>query len=233
MSTSADDRLLRLASVVEAANAPDPLREICRAATVVLGVSGTGLMLMNGGPPSPLAWSNGVSSRLEELQQTLGEGPCVDAHRCGRPVCEPELARPQSVRWAIFAAAALDAGVESLFSFPLRVGGVRLGALTVHRTVTGGLSHQQYADALAVASIVTATILATQAEAPPGALSRDLESLVVYNAALHQAAGMVSVQLGIGVGEALVRLRAHAYSSERPLAAIAADVVARRLRLDG
>jgi hypothetical protein len=41
---------------------------------------------------------------------------------------------------------------------------------------------------------------------------------------------MISVQLGVSIQEALLRLRAHAYGSERPLGEIAEDVVARRLR---
>jgi hypothetical protein len=47
---------------------------------------------------------------------------------------------------------------------------------------------------------------------------------------VHQATGMISVQLGVSIQEALLRLRAHAYGSERPLGEIAEDVVARRLR---
>jgi hypothetical protein len=49
-------------------------------------------------------------------------------------------------------------------------------------------------------------------------------------AEVHQAAGMISVQLGMGVEEALTRLRAHAYAEDRRLADVARDVVARRLR---
>lgn len=225
-------RARRLSAVVRAADAADPMREICRTAAAILGVSGVSLMLTDGGPPSPLAWSDPLSGRLEDLQQTLGEGPCVDAYAQGRPVSEPALAHPRRARWAAFTAAAVEAGAAAVFAFPLRMGGVRLGALTAHRTVAGALSDEQHADALSVASVATATILTGQSEAPPGALSRDLDPLVGYNAALHQAAGMVSVQLGIGVGEALVCLRALAYSSARPLADVAADVVARRLSLD-
>ena len=48
---------------------------------------------------------------------------------------------------------------------------------------------------------------------------------------VHNAAGMVSVQQGISVTEALIRLRAHAFSSDRLLADVADDVIARSLRL--
>ena len=118
-----------------------------------------------------------------------------------------------------------------MFSFPLHVGGVRLGALTLHGDRPGPLSDDQHADALAMAWVVANTILAHQADAPPGALARELAALSDANAEVHQACGMVSVQLDIGLGEASVRLRAHAYAEDRPLAEVAREVVARRLRL--
>lgn len=232
VSTDPAARQRRLSAVLQAAGAADPLNGICRTALEVLGASGSSMMLMNGGPPAPLAWSDPISSRLEELQQTLGEGPCVDAHQSGRPVSEPSLSHPRTPRWTAFTAAALDMGVAALFSFPLRMGGVRLGALTVHRAVAGGLSDAQHADALAVATVATATILASQSEAPPGALARDLEPFMAYSAVLRQAAGMVSVQLGTRVGEALVCIRAFAFATDRPLDEVASDIVARRVRLD-
>ena len=49
---------------------------------------------------------------------------------------------------------------------------------------------------------------------------------------VHQASGMVAAQLEIGVGEALVRLRAYAFANDRSLSEVAEDVVARRLRLE-
>jgi hypothetical protein len=41
---------------------------------------------------------------------------------------------------------------------------------------------------------------------------------------------MVSVQLGVDVEEAFVRLRAYAYAEDRRLTDVARDVVGRRLR---
>lgn len=41
---------------------------------------------------------------------------------------------------------------------------------------------------------------------------------------------MVAVQLGVGVGEALVRLRAYAFGNNRLLDEVADEVVGRQLR---
>jgi hypothetical protein len=49
---------------------------------------------------------------------------------------------------------------------------------------------------------------------------------------VHQATGMVAVQLEVGVGQALIRLRAHAFGNDRPLTQVASAVVGRSLRFD-
>lgn len=232
LSDDDHSRVGRLAAVVEAARRPEPARAMCRAAITALAVSGTSLMVMHDGVLSPLGWSNDVAQRLGALQQALGEGPSLDAYRTGHAVSEPLLAAPRLVRWVAFTPAALVEGAAALFAFPLRLGGVRLGALTLHQTRPGELSPRQYGDAQAVAELAVTAILGTQAGLPKGGLSPDMEELVTYSAPVHQASGMVSVQLGISVGEAGVRLRAHAFAADRPLAEVAADIVARRLRLD-
>src|ERR1700761_5753690 len=52
------------------------------------------------------------------------------------------------------------------------------------------------------------------------------------HAQVYQATGMVSVQRGVGLEQALALLRAYAFTHERALGEVAAAVVERRLRLD-
>jgi hypothetical protein len=218
--------------VTAAAGGGDTAGALCRASVEVMVVAGASTMLMSEGLPTSLCASDVIAARLEELQHTIGEGPCIDAHERGRAVSETDLAAYAGGRGGGFVSGALDAGAAAVFSYPLRVGGARLGALTLYQREAGDLSADQRADARTLASVITNAILAIQARAAPGALSSELEVLLSERAELHQAAGMVSVQLGLDVREALVRLRAHAYASERPLIQVAAEVVAGRLRLD-
>ncbi len=51
-------------------------------------------------------------------------------------------------------------------------------------------------------------------------------------AEIDQATGMLTEQLGTGIAEAFVRLRAYAYAQDRQLGDVARDIVTRRLRLD-
>jgi hypothetical protein len=118
-----------------------------------------------------------------------------------------------------------------VFGFPLRVGTVRLGALNLYRDCPGPLSDDQHADALVVADVAARWVLEAQAGASSGAVAAELEIGADFHFVVHNAAGMVSVQLGVSVTEALIRLRAFAFSGDRLLADVAEDVVARRLRL--
>ena len=224
-------RLERIAETIGAINGADPARDLCRVCVQTLDVSGASLMVVTDGLASVLSSSNALAERLEGLQLTLGEGPSVDAHATGRPVAEPNLRHPRQPRWIAFAIDAERAGAGAVFSFPLRMGGIRLGALTLHQTGVGDLSDQQHIDAIGISGLATSAILVLQAEMWTAGLSPQLETLAANNAVLHQASGMASVQLGVGVGEALARLRAHAFAEDRSLAEVSDDIVAHRLTL--
>lgn len=206
------------------------LCEVCRDAT---GVTGAGIMLMSGELPlGSVCTANGVSDMLEDLQYTLGEGPCVDAYHLGHPVLEPDLADPATPRWFGFTGPAVDAGVRAIFGFPLGVGSVRMGALNLYSDRPGPLTDEQHADALVMADVAAEAVLAMQARESTGALASELEHHGNFQYVVHQAAGMVSAQLDVTVAQALVRLRAHAFGNQRLLPDIAADVVSRRLRFE-
>ena len=220
-------RILRELSAV-AEDEVDP--KLCSACACLLRLPGAAIVVVTeGAHRAVLCSSEPIAAVLEELQTTLGEGPGIDAHRHGVPVVEPDLARSRRTQWVAFAGAARDAGAAAVFSFPLRVGAVRLGTLTFSSGRPGALSGDQYADARTVADVVTHIVLALQAQAPPGMLARALATAADGGVEVHQATGALSVRLGVTVGEAMVRLRALAYAEGRPLAHVARDVLAHRL----
>jgi hypothetical protein len=206
-------------------------KRLCEVCEDVTAMSGAGIMLMSDDVSvGSLCTTNAVSDLIEQLQYDLGEGPSVDAYSHDRPVLEPDLAEPDVVRWHAFTGPALDAGVRAVFGFPLHVGAVRLGALNLYCDRPGGLADEQQANALVVADIAAQTVLLLQAEAPPGELATELQAGADFQYVVHQAAGMVAAQLDISVGQALIRLRAHAFGNDRQLTEVARDVVARTLR---
>ena len=226
------DRLRRILAELSDGNGPWPAARLCEAFPRIAGVEGAGVMLMSGDVPrGSLCTSDDVSQLIEELQYTLGEGPCVDAYQQDTVVAEPDLADPENVRWFAFTPPALQAGARAVFGFPLRVGTVRLGALNLYRDRPGPLGAEQHADALVLADVTARWVLETQAGAPDGAVAEALETEADFHFAVHNAAGIVSVQEDISVTEALIRLRAFAYSNDRLLDDVAQDIIAHRLRL--
>lgn len=228
------DRLVRILRLLSAAGGSEPrAAQLCEVSARALAVSGAGVMLMSGDTrQGSLCSSNPVSARIEDLQYTLGEGPCMDAYFNDRPVLESNLAAPAVARWPGFTAPALKAGARAVFGFPLRVGRVHLGALNLYCDRPGSLSDDQHADALVMAGVVARTVLSIQAKAATDELPRELVDGSDFHFVVHQAAGMTAAQLDVSVTEALIRLRAHAFARDLTLSDVARDVVGRRLRLD-
>ena len=126
----------------------------------------------------------------------------------------------------------MAAGTRAVFGFPLQVGAARLGAMNLYRDRPGKLSDDQHADALVMADVAAQAVLAMQANAPFDIVATELEAGANFHLVEHQASGKVATQLGISVGETLVRLRAHAFSHDLALNEVAEAVVARQLRID-
>jgi hypothetical protein len=223
--------LAAMASVDGAA--PTVIDRVCAAAVGLLSLSGAGISLMADGQ---LRGSAGVSEPgvavVQELQLELGEGPGVDVWASGAPVLEPDLAQDGATRWPTFAPAAQDAGVRAVFAFPLQTGVIRIGVLMLYRHRPGPLADDERALGLVVADVATQIVLAVQAGAPPDTVHALLAGEPAHWAEVHQATGMVSVQLGVSMDEAFVRLRAHAFADGRSLRDVARDVVSRRLTLE-
>jgi hypothetical protein len=228
----AGERLLRILDRLSSPDGgEDSTARLCEVAAEVTQMTGAGLMLMTGEVPrGSLCSSNPVSATIEDLQFTLGEGPCIDAYQLDQPVLEADLADPDTPRWLAFAPAALQAGARAVFGFPVQVGVARLGALNLYRDHSGPLTHDQHADSLVMADVAARAVIAMQSEAPLGSIAAEFESGGGLRFVVHQASGMVSVQLGVSVTEALIRIRAYAFSNDVLLEDLAKDIVARRKR---
>ncbi len=206
-------------------------RSVCQVAAVELGVSEAWVNLAHGGSGTePVCASGLLAHRLEELQVTVGEGPCVDALARGAAVLIGELATAAAQRrWPLFAPLAVDSGARAIFALPMQLGAIQIGVLGLYRDQSGGLTAQQLADALVLAELGTRVLLDEQAglsvNGDPGGGPEP-----VVRASVHQATGMISVQLGIGLDAAFSRLRARAFVEGQPLDELAADVVSRLVR---
>ncbi len=178
------------------------------------------------------ASSNPTATALDEAQWVAGEGPTVMALQTGVPILLADSHRPPGTeRWPIFCANAAEHGVAAVISYPLHVGAARMGALTGYRKRPGALSPAAYGDGILLAMIAAEVILKQEAGSTPDDIMNDLLPGLVNHAALQQAAGIVSEQLGVPVVDAMVRIRSHAYANNQPLVEVATSIVNREIIL--
>ncbi|HEY5023649.1 MAG TPA: GAF and ANTAR domain-containing protein [Acidimicrobiales bacterium] len=206
------------------------LTTVCRSATESLRMSGASVVLMGDDTFPSVAAAYGISVAVQDLEFTLGEGPASDAYAEGKPVLVDDLSFVTS-RWPQFTRVLADTGIRSMYALPLQVGAIKLGVLVLYRDHPGVLEGDDLSAALLVADLVTNQVLDMQLDAVSESLAWGLE-VDDYRAVVHQATGMISAQLECGIGEALVRLRGHAFGAERPIEKVASDVVTGDLRFD-
>jgi hypothetical protein len=218
---------------------PVSAADVCLAAVAAVEVTGAWLIAARGAEAGHLMRvTDKTSELLAELQVTLGEGPGPDAAVSGGPVLASDLDETEAVRrWPAFAPAARQAGAAAIFAFPLQLGAIRTGVMSLYRVRPGPLSAFQLGDALVFADTATMLLLGAQGQSPHGAGLAETgpggqpADLTRHRAEIDQATGMLTEQLGVGIAEAFIRLRAYAYAHDRGLSDLARDIVARRLRL--
>lgn len=204
-------------------------RQICGTAASFLGGDGAGLNLVNEqGIPGAIWASNDFARSIEDLQFALGEGPTLDALRRRAPALVSDLAQ-EPARWPIFGPEALALGVSAIFSFPLQLGTIRLGALDLFDKNPRVLSNDTLADALVLADVLTQDFIDLQAG---GELRFPMVNRPGQPSRVHQATGMVSAQIDSDLASSLARIRAYAFANELTIFEVAEQVLARSLRFE-
>ncbi|MFD7298105.1 GAF and ANTAR domain-containing protein [Streptomyces sp. NPDC059897] len=166
------------------------------------------------------ASSDEPSRAAQDLEYVLGEGPARDAvrGRCAVVASGAVL----TDRWPGYGPAAEGLGIGHVVSVPLQSADSCIGALSAFDTRVDAMSATAVAQ---VADSLTRNVF-LGTDAVPG-----LFGGIDYRAEVHQAAGMVAVQLGCRIPDALELVKVRAFVDGRPLGDIAQDIVQGRLRL--
>jgi len=179
-----------------------------------------------------LSATDSLALRIDELQFDLGEGPCWDAVSAAAPVIVEDVVRNAHDRWPAFSDAIAQEPVASLMAFPINFGPLPLGAVDVYATTLVSLTVPQIRRMTGLMTILGRRVLehalhdSTRAdnnlEPDPGdRFSRR---------AIHQATGAVLAQLNVTPEDAHLLIQGHAFATHRTMAAVADDVLGRRLR---
>ena len=229
------------------------IARICQACVRTLQMTGAAVSVMTrAGHQGTVHATDAVAAMLDDLHFGLGEGPAVAAFRGRQPVFVDDLAsRPRAARWPAFTPAALELGVRSIAAFPLLIGAAELGVLVAHGDEPADFELQQRTGGSRLADAASLALLDLMGEAKtygvdgnsgdghsPDSHSPDGHSgdgdgdgAAFFRVEVYQAAGMVTVQLGVTIDEAMVRLRAYAYAHDMSVLAVSRAVVRRELVL--
>lgn len=204
---------------------------ICRACVGSMPIDGAALSLIDHNfHPERVASSDRATERVEEVQVTVGEGPVFQAFALGAPVLIAEMDSGISERWPAFAEAIALTEMSAVFVFPLQIGAIRLGALSLYRRTPGSLAPDDLSEALRVADVVSMLFLGSGGDLAEDFAEQWLDESS-WTGEVHQATGMLIAQLGVDAEEAFVRLRAFAFARNVPLSEVARAVVSHQLRL--
>jgi len=210
---------------------------LCNACVTLLGVDGAAISIISQGVTWGTFGSSGaLSKRLDEMQFTFGEGPCLEAVRQGRPVLVPDVGDPGDVRWPALSEAMLRSGVKAVFAWPVTIAASHVGALDLFRNSVGMVTDDAMSGASWAAELAALPLLdlMTDSDGDDAHETEDgwarLESLDRLE--VYRATGMVMVQLDVGPAEALVRLRAHAFAHDLTASEVAWSILDRRLVMD-
>jgi len=211
---------------------------LCEACVMLFDIDAAAISLIFAGSNSGTLGSSGTAARAyDELQFTFGEGPCLDSVSTRAPVLVADLAKPSNGRWPAYGPAMLDYRVRGIFAIPVVLAGEYVGALDLFRIEPGELHRDELAGAVVAAELASAPLLDVMDSDLHAAVNDPKSNAwadfnVLSRTEVSQATGMLIAQLEIEPAEALVRLRAHAYATERSVTDVAREILNRQLRLE-
>lgn len=219
------------------------LGAICDAAARLTGADGAAVAVLTGDVRELVHATDALAQQIDELQFTLGEGPCLDAYGNNRDqlwatVEDEEFTR----RWPLFTAELSELGVAAVFALPVPGERRPMGVLELYRCTAGALTELELASAQTCAEEIRRKLevnwedhllrsggaeAAVESAAANGGAFDDQDRFT--RSQVHVAAGMVAVQLKVSTQDGMTRLRAYAFAQNRSVVAVAADVMNRRL----
>jgi GAF domain-containing protein len=205
----------------------DTLHEIIQAAIPLLRADGVGLMLAD--RRGELRWvtaTNQSEQAFEQAERDLGEGPCIDAYSGSRVIWTPDLRADP--RWPRLGPAAREHQIRGVLSAPVVLEDQPIGTCNALTTVVRSWSEAD-AGAVRAFAVVLGRLIGSISDARHKTeLTAQLQYALSSRVLIEQAKGVLMEREGIDAEQAFELLRRRARSSERKLADVARELLARR-----
>jgi GAF domain-containing protein len=216
------DLAQRMAELARASAAPRSVEEVLAGVTaaameLIAGTDTAGVLLIGkGGKFETLAPTSELPYRLDELQMTFSEGPCVEA-ALDELIVRTEDFRSEE-RWPRYSAAAVELGVFSALSFKLYTADRTAGALNLFSFKPNAFDAQDETTGVVLAAHAAAAILASRQ-------GEQLESALSTRDRIGQAKGIIMERFGVDDVQAFEMLRRLSQDSNTRLIDVAQRVI--------
>ncbi|SDT10757.1 ANTAR domain-containing protein [Friedmanniella luteola] len=200
------------------------LREVATFAVhAIPGADGAGLTLLQDDRSDTVVTTTDLVRQVDEIQYSLGQGPCITAAQEGETVLSGSLGADP--RWRRFGGSVARLGVHSALSLPLITPDGVVGAINVYALAKNAFDVR--AATLGELFAVPAAIAVQNAQVLDRTrrLAAQLEHAVQNRGAIDRAVGIIISRAGVGPDEALARLRRLSQMEHRKLADVADSVV--------
>ena len=212
---------------------PDDVQDLCHPFLSSLPVSGASVTAMSAsGSRMNLCSSGVIAARIDELQFELGEGPQNSVARSGKLVMIPDVASGGHDDWPVLGAALSELPVGAIFCVPIQMGAVTVGVATLFCDTPLVLDDQQQATALAIGSAIAAGAVQQAMVSAIDDVAVESAAAPAFRREVHQATGIILVQLKTTATIAYARLQAYAFANGITVHAVARDVVSGSLTFE-
>ncbi len=200
------------------------LERVMNATHQLFQATGCGIMLIDDSSVlAAVAATDEPGRLLEVVQEQVGHGPCVDALTFGQIVNTADLGA--DARWPELGQLAAK-GVRAVLGVPLHADRLPVGSLNVYRDQPHQWTESEVSALTAYSSLVEGGLQTALHARERERLAEQLQHALDHRVVIERAVGIVMGRQNINAVDAFNQLRHQARSAQRPVADVAADLLA-------
>lgn len=204
-----------------AQHAVDLLAQVAQETTP--NAVGAGVSLIHDAERTSVGATDALVRTADDLQYSLGEGPCLAAWATRSPVTVEDTASDS--RFPAWNVAADAAGIRACFSVPLMRGRDAIGAMKVYSTTPAAFDESDRTRLRSLSVAASALLGHVQTTDTSTRISRELRESLRSRDLVGIAKGIIMQREGLTEAEALASLTARARSTGIPFRRLTAEIV--------
>ncbi len=173
-----------------------------------------------------IAGSSDIAILLDGVEQSLGDGPCLEALQSFQPVLLADT--DNDVRWPAYSRSLAAAGSRSVLGVPLDLGNDASAALNFFAADTGLFTRETIDEAAVFADMAGQALRLAVRIATADLLASDLKAAMESRTSIDLATGIIMEQDHCSQDEAFTKLHQASANRNEKLRDLAEDILRAR-----